>query len=108
MSCFIVVAVFLFGLTCLLLYYDVAIACINLACLVLLFPLVYRVRRDFEQQKKQGLDSAFDPKSLGIDGADFWEASFESPRAASRNPALTYGRSERRIFAEVSATSHVL
>ncbi|MGW5146795.1 alanine/glycine:cation symporter family protein [Rhodococcus koreensis] len=130
---FIAVAVFLFGFTCLLLYYYVAnsnllfllngrkgpvprlilkvgtlaivfvgsvvnagivwaigdiglgmIAWINLACLVLLFPLVYRVYRDFEQQKKQGLDPAFDPKSLGIEGADFWEESSATTVTADR------------------------
>jgi AGCS family alanine or glycine:cation symporter len=60
------------------------IAWINLACLVLLFPMVYKVYRDFEQQKKRGLDPTFDPKSLGIEGADFWEESSATTVTADR------------------------
>lgn len=119
---FVAVAVFLFGFTCLIVYFYVAnsnllylldgkqgstpklmlklgtltivffgsivnaqlvwavgdiglglIAWVNLACLVFLFPMVYRICRDYERQRKQGLDPTFDPKALGIDGADFWE-----------------------------------
>jgi AGCS family alanine or glycine:cation symporter len=119
---FVAVAVFLFGFTCLIVYYYVAhsnllflldgrqgstatlglklatllivfvgaivnarliwaagdiglglIAWVNLICVVFLFPMVYRIYRDYEQQRKQGLDPAFDPAALGIDGADFWE-----------------------------------
>lgn len=130
---FVAVAVFLFGFTCLLLYYYVAnsnllfllngrkgpvarlvlklgtlaivfagsvvnagivwaagdiglglIAWLNLGCLVLLFPLVRRVYRDYEQQRKQGLDPTFDPVALGIQGADFWETN-KSVTAATRH-----------------------
>lgn len=48
---------------------------VNLACLVLLAPLVYKVYRDYERQRSQGLDPVFDPKALGIKGADFWETT---------------------------------
>lgn len=119
---FVAVAVFLFGFTCLIVYFYVAnsnllylldgkqgsmpklmlkvgtlaivffgsivnaqlvwavgdiglglIAWVNLACLVFLFPMVYRICRDYERQRKQGLDPTFDPKALNIEGADFWE-----------------------------------
>lgn len=48
---------------------------VNLACLVLLTPLVYKVYRDYERQRSQGLDPVFDPQALGIKGADFWETT---------------------------------
>jgi alanine or glycine:cation symporter, AGCS family len=125
---FIAVAVFLFGFTCLIVYFYVAnsnllfllgnrtsrtaqmslkigtllivfvgsivnaslvwaigdiglglIAWINLLCLGLLFPLVYKVYKDYEQQRKDGLDPTFDPKALGIEGADFWETAAVTP-----------------------------
>lgn len=134
---FIAVAVFLFGFTCLIVYYYVAnsnllfllngrtgqasklalkvgtlcivfggsivnsaliwaigdiglgaIAWINLVCLILLFPLVRKVFKDYEDQKKDGLDPHFDPKPLGIDGADFWEVT-TAPGTASHNHAPT-------------------
>ncbi|QUH04051.1 alanine:cation symporter family protein [Saccharopolyspora erythraea] len=49
------------------------IAWINLTCLALLFPMVSKIWRDYERQRKQGLDPVFDPKALNIRGADFWE-----------------------------------
>ena len=30
--------------------------------------------RDYERQKKLGLDPVFDPEALGIRNADFWKA----------------------------------
>lgn len=48
---------------------------VNLVCLALLSPLVYKVYRDYERQRRQGLDPVFDPKALGIKGADFWESA---------------------------------
>lgn len=49
------------------------IAWVNLICLALLFPLVRKIYLDYERQRKLGLDPTFDPKALGIEGADFWE-----------------------------------
>ena len=49
------------------------IAWVNLICLVFLFPLVRRIHKDYERQRKLGQDPTFDPKALGIEGADFWE-----------------------------------
>jgi AGCS family alanine or glycine:cation symporter len=48
---------------------------VNLACLILLTPLVYKVYRDYERQRRLGLDPVFDPAALGIKGADFWETT---------------------------------
>lgn len=60
------------------------ISWVNLMCLVLLFPLVDRVYRDYEQQKKRGLDSTVEPTALGIDGAEFWEANTVTGHSVSR------------------------
>ncbi|MGN7199696.1 alanine/glycine:cation symporter family protein [Arthrobacter sp. SAFR-044] len=49
------------------------IAWVNLICLAFLFPLVRKIYKDYERQRKLGLDPTFNPKALGIDGADFWE-----------------------------------
>jgi hypothetical protein len=32
--------------------------------------------KDYERQKKQGLDPVFDPQALGIKDADFWENDY--------------------------------
>ncbi|GAA3695789.1 alanine/glycine:cation symporter family protein [Arthrobacter ginkgonis] len=49
------------------------IAWVNLICLAFLFPLVRKIYGDYERQRKLGLDPTFDPKALGIEGAEFWE-----------------------------------
>jgi len=59
------------------------IAWINLGCLVLLFPLVYKIYRDYERQRKAGLDPVFDPQALGITGAEFWEQKVAIVTAAA-------------------------
>lgn len=46
----------------------------NMFCLLLLFPVIIKVCRDYDRQRKMGLDPVFDPKALGIRGAVFWEA----------------------------------
>ena len=38
--------------------------------------------RDYERQKKQGLDPVFDPKALGIKNADFWEHEYNKDAKA--------------------------
>lgn len=30
--------------------------------------------KDYEEQRKQGLDPVFDPQKVGIKNADFWES----------------------------------
>ena len=55
------------------------IAWVNLICLVFLFPLVWKIYRDYERQRKQGADPTFDPRALGIEGAVFWEKEAEKP-----------------------------
>ncbi|KWR70090.1 sodium:alanine symporter [Arthrobacter sp. W1] len=45
----------------------------NMITLLLLFPVIVKVCRDYDRQRKLGLDPVFDPKALGIRGATFWE-----------------------------------
>ncbi|MET4590807.1 alanine/glycine:cation symporter family protein [Arthrobacter sp. 754] len=58
------------------------IAWVNLICLAFLFPLVRKIYRDYERQRKLGLDPIFDPQALGIEGAEFWEHKIEKATAA--------------------------
>ncbi|MET8182509.1 alanine/glycine:cation symporter family protein [Streptomyces sp. NPDC005336] len=46
---------------------------LNMICLLLMFPIVHKICRDYERQRKQGVNPVFDPKELGILGADYWE-----------------------------------
>jgi AGCS family alanine or glycine:cation symporter len=62
------------------------IAWVNLICLALLFPLVRKIYLDYERQRKLGLDPTFDPKALGIEGADFWEHQKEKIPVSAKSP----------------------
>ncbi len=48
-------------------------AWINIVAILLLSPKALRSLKDYERQKKQGLEPTFHPQSLGIEHADFWE-----------------------------------
>ena len=45
---------------------------INMIVILCLAPVVRKVTRDYDSQRKSGLDPDFDPVRLGISGADFW------------------------------------
>lgn len=45
----------------------------NLVAMVLLQNLVVKALRDYERQKKLGLDPVFDPDEVGIEGAELWK-----------------------------------
>lgn len=48
-------------------------AWINVIAILCLFPKAIRALRDYEKQKRMGLDPTFDPKKLNIKNADYWE-----------------------------------
>lgn len=48
-------------------------AWLNILGILVLQQPAFAALRDFERQKKQGLDPVFDPKELGITGATYWE-----------------------------------
>lgn len=52
-----------------------------IAILILVKPALITLR-DYERQKKQGLDPVFDPKALGIKNADFWEHEYNKDAKA--------------------------
>jgi len=54
-----------------------SMAWINIIAILLLSPTVIKVLRDYEKQKKEGLDPKFHPKELGIENADWWEVKGE-------------------------------
>lgn len=45
----------------------------NMTSLLLLTPVVRKVIRDYDHQRRTGLDPVFDPHRVGIRGAEFWE-----------------------------------
>jgi alanine or glycine:cation symporter, AGCS family len=62
---------------------------VNMACILLLAPVVRKVIKDYDRQRKLRLDPVFDPRPLGIRGADFWVEQAES---AAAKAAQTGGR----------------
>lgn len=47
-------------------------AWINVVAILLLSPKALRSLKDYERQKKQGIEPRFDPKALGIDDCEYW------------------------------------
>ena len=50
-----------------------AMAWINLVAILLLSPKALQALRDYEQSKKKGEEPVFDPKTMNIEGAEFWD-----------------------------------
>ena len=50
-----------------------AMAWVNVIAILLLSPKAFKALRSYERQKKEGKDPVFDPKEIGVDGAEFWE-----------------------------------
>jgi len=48
-------------------------AWLNIIAIFILQKPAMQALRDYEQQRKQGLDPVFDPRALGIENARFWE-----------------------------------
>ena len=67
-------------------------AWINIVGILILQQPAFKALRDYERQQKLGIDPTFDPVSLGIVGASFWErdgtadhtVSLDSERAGQR------------------------
>lgn len=68
----------------------VVLGFINMASIILLLPVVRKVYRDYERQRKAGKDPVFHPEDLGIQGADFWlEPSATTPIPVEERRQLT-------------------
>ncbi len=50
-------------------------AWINIIAILLLSPQALRTLKDYERQKKQGLEPKFNPKALGINDCEYWQPS---------------------------------
>ncbi|WP_141494586.1 alanine/glycine:cation symporter family protein [Kytococcus schroeteri] len=46
---------------------------VNLIALVMLSPVVLKVFRDYDRQRKEGVDPVFNPRDIGIDNAPVWD-----------------------------------
>ncbi|GAB10470.1 sodium/amino acid symporter [Gordonia araii NBRC 100433] len=53
-------------------------AWLNLIGILILQRPAFKALRDYEEQRKRGIDPVFDPRKLGIVGATFWE-TYEGP-----------------------------
>lgn len=59
------------------------IAWFNMVAIALLLPISLRALRDYERQKKDGLEPVFDPVKAGIANAAFWNSS-DAPAQVAR------------------------
>jgi AGCS family alanine or glycine:cation symporter len=59
----------------------------NIVGIIILQQPAYRALRDFERQKKAGLDPVFDPRALDIAGATFWETYRPTTGPTTRVPS---------------------
>lgn len=57
-------------------------AWLNIVGILVIQKPALQVLKDFEQQRKQGLDPVFDPRPLGIKNADFWEDHYDTKTGA--------------------------
>ncbi|MFC7885145.1 alanine/glycine:cation symporter family protein [Streptomyces sp. NPDC057376] len=54
---------------------DIVLALIgwlNMTCVLLLTPVVRKVIRDYDRQRREGVDPVFDPERLDIGNAEYW------------------------------------
>jgi len=51
-------------------------AWMNMLALIFLVKPVVVALKDYDAQRKKGIDPIFNPKKLGIKGADFWEEEY--------------------------------
>lgn len=51
---------------------------LNMIAIVILAKPALKALKDYEVQKKQGLDPVFKPNKLGIKNADYWEDEYEA------------------------------
>lgn len=75
-------------------YHDAGKYCIS----SLLSPVAFKIIKDYDRQRKVGLDSIFDPKTLGLEDENgVWDKYVEAKkkRGDYSNQALGYGESRK-------------
>lgn len=81
------------------------LAWLNMAAMLLLTPKVWKIVNDYDRQRKAGLDPTFDPKALGIEGAEWWETVFAERQAKKAVAAAEKEAQEKAV--EKSEDSNV-
>lgn len=66
---------------------------LNMASVLLLTPIIRKIVRDYDRQRKLGLDPTFDPLALDIQGADYW---VEKNRVAAGKAVVIPGGNNTR------------
>jgi AGCS family alanine or glycine:cation symporter len=54
-------------------------AWLNVIAIIILQKPALASLKDYERQKKEGKDPVFNPVTLGIKNADFWEKEYQAP-----------------------------
>ena len=62
-----------------------SMAWLNLVAILMLTKTALKVFKDYERQKKAGIEPVFDPVKLGIKGADFWEEKVKEGASKGRS-----------------------
>lgn len=62
---------------------------LNMACLLLMTPIVWKILKDYDRQRSRGVDPTFDPRAVGIKRADWWEDLAAAEQ--ERNESTTAG-----------------
>lgn len=68
---------------------DIGFACLSYLNLIALFFLtkpVVRALKDYDRQRKLGIDPVFDPREAGIENAKFWEEYADQKKALLITP----------------------
>lgn len=61
-----------------------SMAWLNLVAILFLTKTALKVFKDYEEQKKAGIEPVFDPVKLGIKGADFWEEKLKESNSKDK------------------------
>lgn len=83
------------------------LAWLNMAAVLLLTPKVRKIVNDYDRQRKAGLDPTFDPKALGIEGAQWWETVF-AERQAKKAEAAEEKQAHDKQVSEKSGDEKIL
>jgi alanine or glycine:cation symporter, AGCS family len=59
---------------------------LNMIAIVILYKPAFKALKDYEEQKKQGLDPVFNSKKLGIKNAEFWETEYKIDQSQGSIP----------------------
>lgn len=63
------------------------LAWLNMISVLLLTPIVRKIVKDYDAQRKAGKDPTFTPGELGITGAEWWETTFLERQESGNDPA---------------------